>query len=59
MMSVAVDDTPHSTSSHSSEFSASTTLRLSGHEGGLPEDPVQGWPQLALLMAKTPDFAAL
>ena len=24
----------------------------------LPEDPVEGWPQVALLMAKTPDFAA-
>lgn len=23
-----------------------------------PEEPIQGWPQLALMMAKTPDFAA-
>ncbi|KAJ4360925.1 uncharacterized protein N0V89_001494 [Didymosphaeria variabile] len=27
-------------------------------EGKLPEDAVQGWPQLAQLMADTPDFAA-
>ncbi|OCK99373.1 uncharacterized protein K441DRAFT_539637 [Cenococcum geophilum 1.58] len=26
-------------------------------EAPFPEDPIQGWPQLALLMAKTPDFA--
>ncbi|KAJ4304772.1 hypothetical protein N0V90_000300 [Kalmusia sp. IMI 367209] len=26
--------------------------------GNLPKDSIQGWPQLAQLMAKTPDFAA-
>lgn len=81
-MSVAVDDIPHSTSSDTPEFSASTTecdpnsiqntpirkrsdsassttsLSSSDYEGDLPEDPVLGWPRLALLMAKTPDFAA-
>jgi hypothetical protein len=27
-------------------------------EPPLPKDPIQGWPQLAMAMAKTPDFAA-
>jgi hypothetical protein len=30
----------------------------SNAEGKLPEDAVEGWPQLAQLMADTPDFAA-
>jgi hypothetical protein len=30
----------------------------SSAEGKLPEDAVEGWPQLAQLMADTPDFAA-
>ena len=56
--------TPHISDANSNEHHETTGPAPSNINGNsasanqLPKDPIQGWPQVALLMAKNPDFAA-